>query len=189
MCSPCILFLQLQLRSINQQLHKRLTEHTRQPVRLELLSKELNALAIHINKCLKAEETLRLKSIREEKRFKELIANISHDLRTPLTAIKGYQQLMEQEALTAKQKQKLLIAQKYADELGVLIDQFFEYSYLVHAEPKLSLERINLTNLVTQYLAESVGSFEASNRKVHWQETLPVFVLADREMMTRIIRI
>ena len=83
-----IIFLQLQLRSINRQLDKRLTEKTRQPISLELFSKELNALAVNINKALKAEETLRLNILGEEKRFKEMIANISHDLRTPLTAIK-----------------------------------------------------------------------------------------------------
>ncbi|OAB42076.1 two-component sensor histidine kinase [Paenibacillus glacialis] len=184
-----IAFLQRQLRNINRQLNKRLTEHTRQPISLDLLSRELNTLAIHINKCLKAEETLRLKSIREEKRFKELIANISHDLRTPLTAIKGYQQLLEKGPLTEDQKHKLQVAQKNADELGVLIDHFFEYSYLVNAEPKLNLERVNLTNLVAECLAESINSFEASNLIVYWEEvTSPVFVLADQEVTTRIIR-
>ena len=148
-----IIFLQLQLRSINRQLTKRLTEHTRQPISLALINKELNALAVNINKCLKAEENLRLEAIREEKHFKEMISNISHDLRTPLTAIKGYQQLMEKGMLLSDQRQKLQIAQKHADELGVLIEHFFEYSYLVNAEPVLQIERINLTNLVTECLA------------------------------------
>lgn len=47
------------------------------------------------------EETLRLNDIREEKRFKELIANISYDLST---AIKGYQQLMQKGELTQDQQ-------------------------------------------------------------------------------------
>lgn len=183
-----IVFFQLQLRSINRQLDRRLMEHTRQPVSLELFNKELNALAVNINKCLKAEENLRLESIREEKHFKEMIANISHDLRTPLTAIKGYQQLMKKWILTRDQQQKLQIAQKHADELGRLIEQFFEYSYVVNAESIIKQERINLTNLTTECLAESIAVIEEKNLAVHFCEAQPVFVLADKEMTIRIIR-
>lgn len=183
-----IIFFQLQLRNINRQLNKRLTEYTRQPITLELNNKDLNALAVNINKCLKAEETLRLESIREEKRFKELIANISHDLRTPLTAIKGYQQLLGKGILSKDQQQKLQIAQKHADELGTLINHFFEYSYLINAEPVLNRERINLTNLVAECLAVSIPLLEENNLEVHYEETSPLFVFADREMIIRIIQ-
>jgi signal transduction histidine kinase len=182
-----IAFLQRQLRSINRQLDRRLTEHTRQPIRLELLSREMNKLAIHINKCLKAEETLRLKGIQEEKNFKELIANISHDLRTPLTAIKGYQQLLQNSELTADQQQKLQTAHKHADELGRLIDRFFEYSYLLSAETEPNLERVNLTNFVAECLAASVTTLEEQHLAVNLKEAPPVFVLADQEMLTRMI--
>ncbi|WP_253187299.1 HAMP domain-containing sensor histidine kinase [Paenibacillus sp. GP183] len=182
-----IAFLQWQLRSINRQLDKRLTEHTHQPVSLELVSRELNTLAANINKCLKAEEILRLKGIREEKRFKELIANISHDLRTPLTAIKGYQQLMGNGQLNDDQQKKLHIAQKHADELGRLIEKFFEYTYLLNAEPELHIERINLTNLVAECLAASVPALEDNNLAIQLEETPPIFVHADKEMVTRII--
>jgi len=183
-----MIFFQLQLRSINRQLTKRLTEHTRQPISLELINKELNALAVNLNKCLKAEETLRLNSVREEKRFKELIANISHDLRTPLTAIKGYQQLMEKGMLSKEQLQKLQIAQKHVGELDKLIEHFFEYTYFVNAEPILQTERINLTNLVAECLAESINLLEENNLTVRFDEMQPIFVLADKEMTIRIIQ-
>ncbi|RXZ80451.1 sensor histidine kinase [Paenibacillaceae bacterium] len=181
-------FLQQQLRNINRQLDKRLTENTRQPIRLELISKELNALAININKCLRAEEILRLNSIREEKNFRELITNISHDLRTPLTAIKGYQQLMLSSELTDDQQKKLQTAQKHADELGRLIEHFFEYAYLINAEPTLNLERINLTNLVAECLAASITVLEESNLAVQLEESSPIFVRADKEMVMRMIQ-
>lgn len=183
-----IVLLQMQMRSINRQLTKRLQENTCQPVSLELISKELNTLAANINKCLKAEETLRLSSVREEKQFKELIANISHDLRTPLTAIRGYQQLMEKGELNEEQKYRLHIAQKHTDELSDLIKYFFEYTYLMNAEKEISKIEINLTNLVVECLAESINEFEEKRLAVHFQEEIPVFVLTDKEILTRIIR-
>jgi len=182
-----ILLIQLQLRNINHQLNKRLTENTRQPVSLELINKELNNLTANINRCLKAEETLRLKGIQSDKKFKELIANISHDLRTPLTAIKGYQQLMEKGELTEEQRKKLEIAQRHTEELGQLIVHFFEYSYLLNAEPEIKLEQVNLTNLVTECLVASIPIMEERNLKVHFEEASPIFVSVDKEMLIRIV--
>ncbi|WP_019910217.1 sensor histidine kinase [Paenibacillus sp. HW567] len=181
------ILLRLQLRNINRQLEKRLSERTRQPLSLELINRELNRLTANINKCLKAEENLRLDSIREEKRFKEMIANISHDLRTPLTAIKGYQQLLERGNLSEGERDKLRIAGKHADELGSLIEQFFEYSYLVNAEPDPELRRINLTNLVADCLAEAAEAFEDKHLAVHIAEAAPVYAFADKEMVVRIV--
>ena len=183
-----IALLQHQFSNINRQLEKRLAGNIRQPISLQLINRALNQLTANINKSLKAEENLRLCSVQEEKKFKELIANISHDLRTPLTAIKGYQQLLGSSELTEDQQKKLGIARKHADELGHLIEHFFEYSYLLNAESKLNIEKINLTYVVTECLAASIGTFEKRGLMVHIEETAPVFVLADQEMLVRIIQ-
>ncbi|MNE69700.1 sensor protein RstB [compost metagenome] len=90
--------------------------------------------------------------------------------------------------LTAGQLKKLQTAQKHADALGQLIDHFFEYSYLLHAEPVLNLEEINLTNFVAERLAESVAALEEHHLSVHLEETAPVFVMADKASLTRIIQ-
>ncbi|ASA26369.1 two-component sensor histidine kinase [Paenibacillus donghaensis] len=188
MLTTYIALLQQQLRHMNRQMDKRLQERTRQPLTLELINSELSRLTANINRCFQAEENLRLEVLREEKRFKELIANISHDLRTPLTAIKGYQQLMERRELTDEQRQKLQTAQKHADTLGTLIDHFFEYSYRVNAEPKLRLQRINLTNLVMECLAEDVALLEANKLAVHMEDTSPVYAMVDHALTVRIIQ-
>lgn len=183
-----IIFLQLQIENINHQLFKRLKEHTRQPISLALINDKLNTLAANINKCLKAEEILRIKATREEKNFKKMISNISHDLRTPLTAIKGYQEVMEKEELSSSQKEKLKIAQKHTDELGSLIKHFFEYTYILNSEPKLNIERINLTNLSAECIAEAVTIFEENNLKVNFCEAPSVFIMADKEIVIRILQ-
>lgn len=183
-----LLLLQSQIRSMSRQLNRRIKEQTRQPVSLELISSNLNQLAVNINQCLKAEETLRLNGVREEKKFKDMIADISHDLRTPLTSIKGYLQLMDKDELTCEQRKKLQIARKHTDELGQLIEHFFEYSYLINSEPVPVIERFNLTNLVVECLAESVTVFEEHNIAVHFEEAPPIIINADKEMVIRIVQ-
>ncbi|AWK45261.1 HAMP domain-containing sensor histidine kinase [Bacillus velezensis] len=183
-----IVLIQLQLRNINYQLEKRLTEYTRQPVSVELINKDLNKLVVNINKYLKAEESLRLKRIREDRKFRELIVNISHDLRTPLTAIKGYQQLIKKGELPYEQLKKLEIAIKHTNELENLIQYFFEYSYLTNSEPDLDLERTNLNNLVAESLITFIPLLEEKSLSLHFKETKPIFALVDKKMLKRIIQ-
>ncbi len=183
-----IIILQQQMRHINKQLIKRLNEKTRQPISLLLINRELNEIAININNCLKEEEKLRLESIHDENKFKEMIANISHDFRTPITAIKGYQQLLQKDELAKEQREKLNVAQKHADALGNLIDQFFAYSYFLYAKPIVYIEKINLTNLVAECLADSVQILAEKNLMVNFNETLPVFIQADKDMTIRVIQ-
>lgn len=178
----------MQIRSMSEQLERRLKAHTRQNISVQLVSKNLNQLVICINKCLKAEENLRLKSMQEEKQFKEMIANISHDLRTPLTAIQGYQQLLEKGELSEEQRKRLAVARKHSEELKGLIDHFFEYAYLLNTQPEIKLKRINLTGLVTDCLIASITSFEEANKPLEFEETAPVYVEADEEMVTRIVQ-
>lgn len=183
-----ILLLGRQFKSINKQLENRLIKHTKQPVSVEFIHRQLKHMVVNINNCLKAEEILRLNGIREEKHFKELIANISHDLRTPLTAIKGYLQLLHKDELLIDQQMKLDVAVKYAGEMEQLISRFFEYSYLLTAEGELTLEKINLTNLVTECLAEAVPVFEEQHLLLGYEEPKAIFIRGDKESLLRIIR-
>ncbi|BCN28907.1 sensor histidine kinase [Anaeromicropila herbilytica] len=180
--------LQAQIRRVNYMLEKRTMEHSRQYINLDMINSELNKLVKNINLCLKAEESIRLGTVREEKKFRELIANISHDLRTPLTAAKGYLQLLQKEKLTKEQQDKLEISVKHTNELGLMVEHFFEYAYLLNNEPDIHIERFNVTNLVTECLIGSVTMFEEKGLDVVYEEPAPIYINADKEMTTRIIR-
>ena len=182
-----IIFILKQLKSISKQLDKRLIENTRQPLNIELFNKTITNLSKNINRCLKLEEKRRLESINDQKQFKELISNISHDLRTPLTSIKGYQQLLEKTPLDKHQVQLLKTSQKSTDELGLLIENFFEYSYLVTAKTEPNFKKININNLIVECVLSYIAIFEEKNLNVNIKETPPVFVLGDKNMLIRII--
>lgn len=183
-----ILFINFQLRSINRQLEKRMRRNTRELLHVELFHRELNLLVSQINESLKAEEALRARGLREEKQFRDMIADISHDLRTPLTAAKGYQQLLERSSLEDGQRHMLETALKHTDGLGELIEHFFEYSYLVSACPPVRPEHISLTELTLDALAAAVPQFEEKGLRIDWQGGENVMIYADREMTLRIVQ-
>lgn len=174
-----------QLQKINNILCMRLSESTGQQISLDLIDRQLIKLAGNINRCLKAEEKLRLKVVKDEESFKDMITDISHDFRTPLTAIRAYLQLMEKEDLEPKQKQQLGIVLKHADYLGELIEHFFEYAYLVDTTPNVKLEPVNITNLLIEKVANAVALLENANIVPEIDENM-CFVLCDEEMTNRI---
>jgi signal transduction histidine kinase len=180
--------VRIQLHSVNRQLEERICNHSQQMLHLDLLDKELNRLAANINKCLKIEEELRIKTQSDVKCFQELIANVSHDLRTPLTAIKGYLQLTGRCRVDEEGLENLNIAVKHTNSLDVLINQFFEYSYYLCREEIPDLTRINLTNYVMECLLEFIPGFEEKAMMVVYEQESPAFVMADRDMLKRIMQ-
>ena len=74
--------------------------------------KSIKNLAINLNRNLIDLRTRKLQYDNGNQELKKIITNISHDLRTPLTAIKGYIDLMDEDALSKKQKQYLNIIEK-----------------------------------------------------------------------------
>lgn len=84
-------------------------------------------------------------------RFKvELISNVSHDLRTPLTAILGYSELLEKEVLTAEGKQQLTRLQRKAGYMSDLVESLFELTKVSSGVVEAKKQEIDLIRLLEQ---------------------------------------
>lgn len=95
----------------------------------------------------------RSKNLEEEKQ--EMLADISHDLKTPITVIKGYSKAICDNLISEEEKdQYLMTIYKKADDLDDLINTFYEYSKLEHPDYKLVLERVDLCEYARIYLAD-----------------------------------
>lgn len=175
------------LRDIDKHLYKQIQENTNKVITLDLINKDINSLAANINTLFKKEEYLRNKVLNDEKNFKELILNIFHDLRTPLTIIKGNLQLIDGNNLSSEQNKKLKIARKYSNDLGLLIDNFFQYTYLVSNKDNLYIEKFNLTNFITECIVEFINEFEKKGLCVKYNEPPSVFIYTDKKILRRII--
>jgi len=173
---------------MNVQLSQRLHEQYTQPISVELLNKEVNELVANINRVLIESQKSRTYIKREEKYYKEMISNISHDFRTPLTAIKGYQQMLLKETLTEKQLAKLEVAQKHVGRLEQLVETFFEYSYLHSNDEKPKKARINISNIVFEEIAGAFAQFEEKGIAVNLPNFEPLIMNSDEEMLLRIVQ-
>ncbi len=85
--------------------------------------------------------------------LKELMTNVSHDMRTPLTAIKGYVELINKTQDAEKQKEYLKIIEKKVNELTVLTEQIFEFSKIVDRNQKIKKEKYCINDILEELLA------------------------------------
>lgn len=114
-------------------------------------SNNINFMAEELNNKMKVE--------REEERIKnELITNVSHDLRTPLTSIKGYLALIKDKRYEdeTQMKQYINIAYNKSEKLEELINDLFEYTKLTNNAVNLNRQSISLNGLLEQLMEELV---------------------------------
>ena len=123
---------------------------------------------------------------RQEQAIRQQIANVSHDLRTPLTSILGYLQLLEGEGLTAEERREYLaIVQGRAKALQSMIVSFYDLSRLEGGEYPLSRERVDLYHVLSQLVAEFYNDFTDFDMTVELREGLPA-VTADPAGVLRV---
>jgi signal transduction histidine kinase len=122
---------------------------------------------------------------------RELIANVSHDLRSPLTSIQGYVEtlLMKQDSLSAGQiREYLQVVLSDATKLNEMVHELFEFSKYEARQIEPRLERFSLTELVQDVVVKYKA--RAEQRQVSLSAVLPEkldFVLADINMIERIL--
>lgn len=111
---------------------------------------------------------------RQEQAIRQQIANISHDLRTPLTSILGYLQLLEGEGLSPEERREYLsIVQGRARALQSMIVSFYDLSRLEGGEYPLSRERVDLYHVLSELVAEFYNDFGGFDMTVELREGLP----------------
>lgn len=183
-----IFCIKMQLCSIKKQLDKRRENEASNPVLIEINDKSINKMAASLNKTLRQEAALRVSQEIKEQEFKLLITNISHDIRTPLAVIKGYLQLMQKTDMDNKCREYLETCLLHTSSMEKIIQQFFEYSYWSGMEKDINITKINITNLVTDVMADFIPVFEKNNIKMEFTDTGIYFGMADKEMLIRIMQ-
>jgi len=113
-------------------------------------------LAEHWNRMRRSAEASRASEARSERLKTELITNVSHDLRTPLTSVITYVDLLKNPELTEEERKNYLdIIDRKSKRLKALIDDLFEATKMASGSVELNRERVDLAQLIEQALAES----------------------------------
>ncbi len=133
----------------------RLTTDTNTLIDISSADRTMRRLADSINIQLRRLRKERHRFVQGDLELKNAVTNISHDLRTPLTAICGYLDLLEEEKMTEKAERYISIIRNRAELLSQLTEELFRYSIIVSSENSQKSEPVNVGSV----LEESVASF------------------------------
>lgn len=112
-------------------------------ISISLLYERLSNLTQKINNLIEQKQIVQAAQLSSERELKGAISSMSHDLRTPLTAIIGYIQLAKQDDLsTDKRDEYLTVAKERSFQLQRLIQNFFSLSVVESSEHLLNMEKI-----------------------------------------------
>ena len=156
-----LLVLRHSLREAAEELDEKLRTDTNTLISISSGDRAVQSLVTHINRQLQAlrRERLRLHSGNAE--LTAAVTNISHDLRTPLTALCGYLDLLEQEPQTEAAARHLAVIRERTDAMRALTEELFRYSVLTATADELHTEPVCLNDVLEQSLAAAYGALSA----------------------------
>lgn len=156
-----LLVLRHSLREAAEELDEKLRTDTNTLISISSGDRAMQSLVTHINWQLQAlrRERLRLHSGNAE--LTAAVTNVSHDLRTPLTALCGYLDLLEQEPQTEAAARYLAVIRERTDAMRALTEELFRYSVLTATADELHTEPVCLNDVLEQSLAGFYGALSA----------------------------
>ena len=152
--------LRRDIDNIANQLHEINNTSTSSKILDPTSNKQLGNLVLEINKSLEEKQKTEVEYKRMDMELRQAIANVSHDLRTPLTSIMGYIQLMDDNELSVEERNQYIdIVKNRTKSLQNLISSFYELSRLQSKEYKFDLKSLNLSNIICDLLASFYNDF------------------------------
>lgn len=143
---------------ISRQFDFALTEETNALISISSSDSSMRNLAAEINRELRLLRKERRRYLRGDRELKEAITNISHDLRTPLTAICGYLDLLADEAKSDTACRYLALIQNRAEVLKRLTEELFRYSIVVSTKEDLQPETVAVDAVLADSIAASYSA-------------------------------
>ncbi len=182
-----VLTMRRAAKEIKEGVEKQLTGDTNGLITISSGDKYMRLLAADINRQLKelVEERRRFQSGNLE--IKETITNVSHDLRTPLTAISGYLDLLEREDISEQVSEYAVMIRNRTNALRKLMEELFRYSVYSLEEKEPVYEDLSLNAALEEAVGEYYGALTTARiiPEIVIPEE-PIIRRVDREFLSRI---
>ncbi len=184
-----LLLVQIKIGSKNtvEQIQRIKEQDTNNLVNLEIGIGDA-ALINEINGLLKMIRQERILYNRKSHDLEQMMTNISHDLRTPLTAALGYVRLAQYEKTDeAEQTRELEVTERKLRRLQELIDQFFEFYKVISAGKQPELSQVNLIGVLEESISHYYDDYNDRGRRIEFNsEKSNVPVLSNKDMLMRV---
>lgn len=150
---------------------------------------EFSSMASNLNKMVEDIRRLMDKERESERTKNELITNVAHDLRTPLTSIIGYLELLSGLVVLPPEMQKkyIDIAYSKAKRLEKLIEDLFGFTKMNYGKLAMHVSKVDIVKLLGQLLEESYPNFANKGLSYELQSNVPAKIItADGNLLARL---
>ena len=183
-----VIGINISIKEIEDNLDIILNNDTNKLITISTNNKRLNRLTATLNTSLKKIRKLGITYKNGNKELQESITNISHDLRTPLTAIKGYIDLIKKEKSKKKIVEYLKIIENKTEDLVILTEQLYDYSKSLDLKDNLKKEKVCINDI----LEDTILSYYALIKKKNLTPeinitTKRIYRKIDKNMAIRIL--
>jgi signal transduction histidine kinase len=151
--------------------------------------KELNQLTTEINNTIDKIAKIRITTENNQETVKNTIINLSHDIRTPLTSLNGYFQLLAESDSKEDRDRYLHIIQNRIDSLKNMLEELFTYAKLQSADYVLETEQIDFSKCIYETLFSFYDDFKEKGIEPEINLTDErISIIANKEALTRAIQ-
>lgn len=177
-----------EIRKIRKEVDFIINHETNKQITSALFITDLNQLTDSLNELIQLQKSISQKHIIKDREFKKTITNISHDIRTPLTSLTGYFQLLNESDSEEERDRYINIINNRIDSLKNLLENNFIYLKIQDDSYKTNSRKLDLSQLVQNNLLSYYEEFK--NKKIEPKIEIPnrpVFIMANSEAINRII--
>ena len=150
-----ILLIKGSLREIAREMARTRESSYDRQIQIRLSDPDLEKATTEINRNLDFQKSLKSEAEKSEREMKQSVSDIAHDLRTPLTVVKGNLQMLgNEEGLSPDSKSYLRICQEKTDLLKDMVDNFFELSVLESDSQALELSKVDVKETLIRFILD-----------------------------------
>lgn len=178
--------IQKQLKEISQKLEKIQDTDSDENIMMFTDEQALMELLVQINRLLENQRKMKVDYRRSQISAKKMLSNISHDIKTPMTVILGYLEIMRING--DKEDEMLLKVEQKAKRVMELINQFFTLAKLEAGDMELEISRINICEVCRENILDFYELLKQKEFKV--EVKIPeeaVFIMGNKEALHRIL--
>ena len=147
-----------EFRRINKEITNNLDEYVN--IKTKSVDKDVEILVQNINLIFDSKQKVVAEKKKNEEELRASITNMSHDLRTPLTSIMGYLQMIRSEKASETDKKEYMdIVEKRTRSLQQLISSFYDLSRIEGNEYNFNYKKVNLSNVLCENIALFYNDF------------------------------
>lgn len=178
------------LKQIQRKLHAIISNSTNEKVLLFTDDNELIALVNELNQLLDVNLNALANYKKSEQSIKKMISNISHDLKTPLTVVLGYIEMIQLDSEMNEEEKSLLLSKVHKKTIEVidLIHNFFDLAKLEAEDKHISMTRVHMNEICRKNILDYYDVLTAKGFTVHIEiPDSPIYALGNLEVIDRIL--